>query len=85
VEVVCGFVVPIVSCFIFLILMRYFVTPLSYLILVLVNVTSVLFTVFAFIKAGWIGNNALNALTGQSGNSTSISFVGSDGLVRGKP
>mmetsp|Transcript_43204 Transcript_43204/g.72014 ORF Transcript_43204/g.72014 Transcript_43204/m.72014 type:complete len:760 (-) Transcript_43204:174-2453(-) len=80
VEVVCGFVVPVVACFIFLILMRYFVTPLSYLILVLVNVTSVLFTIFAFIKAGWIGNNALNAFTGQSGNSTSISFVGSDGL-----
>mmetsp|Transcript_33235 Transcript_33235/g.72521 ORF Transcript_33235/g.72521 Transcript_33235/m.72521 type:complete len:724 (-) Transcript_33235:257-2428(-) len=79
VEVVCGLVVPIVACFLMLYLMRFFVRPLTYLTLLLVNVAALGATLFAFAKAGWIGDDELNPFTGEGEQSAEGQLTAADG------
>jgi choline transporter-like protein 2/4/5 len=66
--VVCGGIAPLLLSVTWLILVRYFVGVITWLTIILLNVFTLLVTLFFYIKAGWIGKDAVTAVVGSGAN-----------------
>ncbi|KAG0559037.1 hypothetical protein KC19_10G073600 [Ceratodon purpureus] len=63
--VVCGGIAPLLLSIAYLILVRYFVGVLTWLTIILLNVLTILVTLFFYIKAGWIGKDVVTGVIGN--------------------
>ncbi|KAG0610439.1 hypothetical protein M758_7G065600 [Ceratodon purpureus] len=63
--VVCGGIAPLVLSVLYLVLVRYFVGLLTWLTIILLNVLTLLVTLFFYIKAGWIGKDVVTGVIGN--------------------
>ncbi|CAK9865675.1 unnamed protein product [Sphagnum jensenii] len=73
---VCGGLLPMLLCMLWLIAIRYYVGVVTWLTFVLLNVFMILLTLYFYFKAGWLGNDAISAVIGTSGSDDlSVSFT----------
>lgn len=62
---VCGCVVSFLLSFVWLVLIRYFVACITWVSILLVNLLAIALTIFTYVKAGWIGDDAISGLVGE--------------------
>ncbi|KAI4333690.1 hypothetical protein L6164_018464 [Bauhinia variegata] len=63
--IVCGGIVPLFLSVIWLLMIRHFVAAMPWITVVLFNVLMVSVTMFYYLKAGWIGNDAISPIIGE--------------------
>lgn len=63
--IVCGGLVPLFLSIIWLLLIRHFVAAMPWITVVLFNMLLISVTVFYYLKAGWIGNDAVTPIIGE--------------------
>ncbi|CAM6029743.1 unnamed protein product [Sphagnum balticum] len=63
--VVCGGIAPLLLSVTWLIVVRYFAGTITWLTVILLNIFMLLVTVFFYIKAGWIGKDAVLVVVGS--------------------
>lgn len=63
--VVCGGLAPLVLSVLWLLIVRFFVGVITWITVVLLNVLALGVTIFLYIKAGWIGHDAVSAVVGD--------------------
>lgn len=63
--IVCGGIVPLFLSIIWLLMIRHFVTGMPWITVVLFNILIVSVTMFYYLKAGWIGNDAISPIIGE--------------------
>lgn len=63
--IVCGGILPLFLSVIWLVMIRHFVTAMPWITVVLFNVLIVSVTMFYYLKAGWIGNDAISPIIGE--------------------
>ncbi|KAK9085244.1 hypothetical protein Sjap_025655 [Stephania japonica] len=63
--IICGGMVPLFLSIIWLLLIRHFVTGMPWITVILFNILMVSFTMFYYLKAGWIGNDAISPIIGE--------------------
>ncbi|KAJ7948635.1 choline transporter-like protein 2 [Quillaja saponaria] len=63
--IVCGGILPLFLSVIWLLLIRHFVAAMPWITVVLFNVLIVTVTMFYYLKAGWIGNDAVSPIIGE--------------------
>ncbi|KAH7297110.1 hypothetical protein KP509_26G054000 [Ceratopteris richardii] len=72
--VVCGGIAPLILSAVWLLIVRIFVGVVTWITVVLLNIFAFAVTVFLYIKAGWIGHDAVSAVVGdQAANDLSAS------------
>ncbi|XP_078427443.1 plasma-membrane choline transporter family protein [Wolffia australiana] len=64
--VVCGALLPLFLSIIWLLLIRHFVSGMTWITVVLFNILIISVTMLFYLKAGWIGNDAVSAVIGES-------------------
>ncbi|CAL5070838.1 unnamed protein product [Urochloa decumbens] len=64
--IVCGGILPVFLSVIWLLMIRYFVAAMTWITVVLFNALVISVTMFCYIKAGWIGNDPLTVVIGES-------------------
>ncbi|KAF3335291.1 choline transporter-like protein 2 isoform X1 [Carex littledalei] len=64
--IVCGWMLPLFLSVIWLLMIRYIVAGMTWVTVVLFNVLIISVTMFYYIKAGWIGNDPLTVVIGES-------------------
>ncbi|XP_020180211.1 choline transporter protein 1 [Aegilops tauschii subsp. strangulata] len=64
--IVCGALLPLFLSVIWLLMIRYFVAAMTWITVVLFNALIVSVTMFCYIKAGWLGNDPLTVVIGES-------------------
>eukprot|EP00250_Pteridium_aquilinum_P017010 c23411_g2_i1 orf=307-2409(-) len=64
--VVCGGIAPLVLSVLWLLIVRYFVGVITWITVALLNVLALGVTIFLYIKAGWIGHDAVSAVVGDN-------------------
>ncbi|EYU44898.1 hypothetical protein ABFS82_13G077600 [Erythranthe guttata] len=62
---VCGGFLPLFLSVIWLLMIRHFVTGMPWITVVVFNVLIVSVTMFYYLKAGWIGNDAISPIIGE--------------------
>lgn len=63
--IVCGGIAPLILSILWLFIVRYFVGVMTWITVVLLNVLAFGVTIFFYIKAGWIGHDAVSAVVGE--------------------
>ncbi|CAH9083226.1 unnamed protein product [Cuscuta epithymum] len=63
--IVCGGIVPVFLSVIWLLMIRYFVTAMPWITVVLFNCLIISVGMFYYSKAGWIGNSAISPIIGE--------------------
>ncbi|XP_075670618.1 choline transporter protein 1 [Castanea sativa] len=63
--IVCGGFLPLFLSVIWLLMIRHFVAAMPWVTVALFNVLIVSVTMFYYLKAGWIGNNAISPIIGE--------------------
>ncbi|KAK7257221.1 hypothetical protein RIF29_31029 [Crotalaria pallida] len=63
--IVCGGILPLFLSVIWLVMIRHFVAAMPWITVVLFNVLIVSVTMFNYLKAGWIGNDAVSPIIGE--------------------
>ncbi|PIA26901.1 hypothetical protein AQUCO_08600051v1 [Aquilegia coerulea] len=63
--IVCGGLLPLFLSIIWLLMIRYFVAAMTWITVILFNVLIVSLTMLYYLKAGWIGNDAVSSIIGQ--------------------
>lgn len=63
---VCGGMVPLFMSLIWLLMIRHFVAAMTWITVVVFNVLIISVTMFYYLKAGWIGNDAVSVVIGES-------------------
>ncbi|XP_062169834.1 choline transporter protein 1 [Alnus glutinosa] len=63
--IVCGGILPLVLSVIWLLMIRHFVAAMPWITVALFNVLIVLVSMFYYLKAGWIGNDAISPIIGE--------------------
>ncbi|GLT62149.1 hypothetical protein SLA2020_348070 [Shorea laevis] len=63
--IVCGGILPLFLSVIWLLMIRHFVAAMPWITVALFNVLIVLVTMFYYLKAGWIGNDAISPVIGE--------------------
>lgn len=63
--IVCGGILPLFLSVIWLMMIRHFVAAMPWITVVLFNVLIIAVTMFFYIKAGWIGNDAISPIIGE--------------------
>ncbi|RAL45480.1 hypothetical protein DM860_014869 [Cuscuta australis] len=63
--IVCGGILPVFLSVIWLLMIRYLVTAMPWITVVLFNGLIISVTMFYYLKAGWIGNNAISPIIGE--------------------
>lgn len=63
--IVCGGFLPLFLSVIWLLMIRHFVTAMPWVTVALFNVLIVSVTMFYYLKAGWIGNDAISPIIGE--------------------
>ncbi|ONK63978.1 uncharacterized protein A4U43_C07F20860 [Asparagus officinalis] len=64
--IVCGGIVPLFLSVIWLLMIRYFVAAMTWITVIVFDVLIVSVTMFYYAKAGWIGNDAVSVVIGES-------------------
>ncbi|KAI4321877.1 hypothetical protein MLD38_035207 [Melastoma candidum] len=64
--IVCGGLLPLFLSAIWLLLIRHFVAAMPWITVALFNILIVSVTMFYYLKAGWIGNNAISPVIGEA-------------------
>nr|XP_027061927.1 choline transporter protein 1-like isoform X1 [Coffea arabica] len=62
---VCGGILPLFLSVIWLLMIRHFVVGMPWVTIVLFNILIVSVTMFYYLKAGWIGNDAISPIIGE--------------------
>lgn len=62
---VCGGILPLFLSVIWLLMIRHFVVGMPWVTVVLFNILIVSVTMFYYLKAGWIGNDAISPIIGE--------------------
>ncbi|KAL6529733.1 Choline transporter protein 1 [Orobanche gracilis] len=62
---VCGGFLPLFLSIVWLLMIRYFVSGMPWITVIVFNVLMVSVTMFYYMKAGWIGNNAISSIIGE--------------------
>lgn len=68
--VVCGGLSPLILSVLWLFIVRYFVGMVTWITIALLNVLAFAVTIFFYIKAGWIGKDAISAVIGDNAANT---------------
>ncbi|KAG6591969.1 Choline transporter protein 1, partial [Cucurbita argyrosperma subsp. sororia] len=63
--IVCGGILPLFLAVIWLLMIRHFVAAMPWVTVVLFNILIVSVTMFYYLKAGWIGNDAITPIIGD--------------------
>ncbi|KAF7836734.1 choline transporter protein 1 [Senna tora] len=63
--IVCGGILPLFLSVIWLLMIRHFVAAMPWITVVLFNVLIVSVTMYYYLKAGWIGNDAISPIIGE--------------------
>ncbi|GAV86096.1 Choline_transpo domain-containing protein [Cephalotus follicularis] len=63
--IVCGGLLPLFLSVIWLLMIRHFVAAMPWITVALFNVLIISVTMFYYLKAGWIGNDAISPIIGQ--------------------
>uniref|UniRef100_A0A1D1XZS3 Choline transporter-like protein n=1 Tax=Anthurium amnicola TaxID=1678845 RepID=A0A1D1XZS3_9ARAE len=63
--IVCGAILPLFLSIIWLLMIRHFVSGMTWITVVLFNVLIISVTMLFYMKAGWIGNDAVSAVIGE--------------------
>ncbi|XP_020571579.1 choline transporter-like protein 2 [Phalaenopsis equestris] len=64
--IVCGGMVPLFLSLIWLLMIRHFVSGMTWITVILFNVLIISVTMFYYAKAGWIGNDVVSVVIGDS-------------------
>nr|GMD49057.1 choline transporter-like protein 2 [Ipomoea batatas]GME19307.1 choline transporter-like protein 2 [Ipomoea batatas] len=64
--IVCGGILPVFLSVIWLLLIRHFVAAMPWITVVLFNIVIISVTMFYYLKAGWIGHDAISPIIGES-------------------
>ncbi|XP_068646327.1 choline transporter protein 1-like isoform X2 [Aristolochia californica] len=64
--IVCGGIVPLFLSVIWLLMIRHFVAGMTWITVILFNALIVSVTMFFYSKAGWIGNDVVSVVIGES-------------------
>ncbi|KAL6535704.1 Choline transporter protein 1, partial [Orobanche hederae] len=62
---VCGGFLPLFLSIVWLLMIRYFVSGMPWITVIVFNVLMVSVTMFYYLKAGWIGNDAISPIIGE--------------------
>ncbi|KAL6570605.1 Choline transporter protein 1 [Orobanche gracilis] len=62
---VCGGFLPLLLSIVWLLMIRYFVSGMPWITVIVFNVLMVSVTMFYYLKAGWIGNDAISPIIGE--------------------
>lgn len=63
--IVCGGILPLFLSVIWLLMIRHFVAAMPWITVAVFNVLTVSITMFFYLKAGWIGNDAISPIIGE--------------------
>ncbi|XP_058211064.1 choline transporter protein 1-like [Rhododendron vialii] len=63
--IVCGGILPLFLSVIWLLMIRHFVAGMPWITVILFNVLIISFTMFYYLKAGWMGNTAISPIIGE--------------------
>ncbi|KAI9086032.1 hypothetical protein K1719_032109 [Acacia pycnantha] len=63
--IVCGGILPLFLSVIWLLMIRHFVVAMPWITVVLFNILIISVTMFYYLKAGWIGNDAVSPIIGE--------------------
>ncbi|MCL7032247.1 hypothetical protein MKW94_016618 [Papaver nudicaule] len=63
--IVCGGILPLFLSVIWLLMIRYFVAAMTWITVAVFNVLIISVTMFYYLKAGWIGNDAITPIIGE--------------------
>ncbi|RVW93101.1 Choline transporter protein 1 [Vitis vinifera] len=63
--IVCGGILPLFLSVIWLLMIRHFVSGMPWITVILFNVLIVSVTMFYYLKAGWIGDDAISPIIGE--------------------
>ncbi|XVE50312.1 hypothetical protein DITRI_Ditri01bG0151900 [Diplodiscus trichospermus] len=63
--IVCGGLLPLFLSVIWLLMIRHFVAAMPWITVALFNIIIITVTMFYYLKAGWIGNNAISPIIGE--------------------
>lgn len=63
--IVCGGILPLFLSVIWLLLVRHFVSGMPWITVILFNILIISVTMFFYLKAGWIGNDAVTPIVGE--------------------
>uniref|UniRef100_A0A7C9DDI2 Choline transporter-like protein n=1 Tax=Opuntia streptacantha TaxID=393608 RepID=A0A7C9DDI2_OPUST len=63
--IVCGGILPLFLSVIWMLLIRHFVSGMPWITVAFFNILVVSVTMFFYLKAGWIGNNAVTPIIGE--------------------
>ncbi|OVA00585.1 Choline transporter-like [Macleaya cordata] len=63
--IVCGGIVPLFLSIIWLLMIRYFVAAMTWITVAIFNFLIISVTMFYYLKAGWIGNDAISPIIGE--------------------
>ncbi|XP_020676514.1 choline transporter protein 1 [Dendrobium catenatum] len=64
--IVCGGIVPLFLSLIWLLMVRHFVSGMTWITVILFNVLIISITMFYYAKAGWIGHDVVSVVIGES-------------------
>nr|GME02720.1 choline transporter-like protein 2 [Ipomoea batatas] len=63
--IVCGGILPVFLSIIWLLMIHHFVAAMPWITVILFNILVISVTMFYYLKAGWIGNDAISPIIGQ--------------------
>ncbi|TYI03331.1 hypothetical protein ES332_A11G331100v1 [Gossypium tomentosum] len=63
--IVCGGMLPLFLSVIWLLMIRHFVSAMPWITVALFNILIITVTMFYYLKAGWIGNDAISPIIGE--------------------
>ncbi|KAK4255787.1 hypothetical protein QN277_008740 [Acacia crassicarpa] len=63
--IVCGGILPLFLSVVWLLMIRHFVFAMPWITVVLFNILIISVTMFYYLKAGWIGNDAVSPIIGE--------------------
>ncbi|KAI3834021.1 hypothetical protein MKW92_053557 [Papaver armeniacum] len=63
--IVCGGILPLFLSVFWLLMIRYFVAAMTWITVAVFNVLIISVTMFYYLKAGWIGNDAITPIIGE--------------------
>lgn len=62
---VCGALLPLFLSILWLLMIRHFVAGMPWITVILFNILTISVTMFYYLKAGWIGNDAVSPIIGE--------------------
>ncbi|CAH9122626.1 unnamed protein product [Cuscuta epithymum] len=63
--IVCGGILPVFLSIMWLLMIRHFVSAMPWITVILFNIIIISVTMFYYLKAGWIGNDAISPVIGD--------------------